>query len=686
MPKGRLSPILFMVTMMAVQTRGLSFVRRHRGWTIVFAGLVVLIVAALLFDWNWLRPMAEARMSAALGRTVSIGHLGVRLSRAPLVTLDRIAVANPPDFPPDSHLGEIDRLSFRIDLAKLLRGSVVIPELTIDHPVSRLERNPAGKPNWKLAGVGDGASSSPPPQIGQLTINDGHAHLNDPMLKSNVEMAIRTETGSDGVSQIVVQGKGTYAGAPTTINLRGGSLLSLRQADVRYPIDLRWDVGPTHILLKGAVDDPASFAGLDGMLDMRGGDLAQLYPLLGLAMPPSPPYRLKGKIAYAKRVVHFKDFAGTLGSSDLSGNLSVDTSGRKPRLDADLVSRKIVLADLAGFVGGTPGKADAPNATPQRKAAAEQDKASDRSLPTRRIDLEKLNAMNAHVTYRGKRIEADYLPLDDLTADLTLEDGRLRLPKLAFGVGKGTVALKVDIDSHANPPPVSVTADFRHLDLQRIMQKTKTFEGVGTIGGHADVVSRGSSVAEIMANGNGGITLVMSGGEISALLMEIAGLEVADALGVAATDKSAKFTIRCMVADSGLQTGIATIKTLVFDTTDTTLIGTGAIDFRDESLKMKVQAHPKDPSILTFHTPVDVGGTLKHPTVIPDPAVTSGRVAAMVGLGILLPGVGALIPTIELGLGKDSDCAGLIAAAKSAGPPPGEQKAAVPKAAPKPPQ
>jgi uncharacterized protein involved in outer membrane biogenesis len=666
------------VIAMTVSAQDVSFARRHLGWTITLGCLAILVVAALLFDWNWFRPLVEARFSAALGRAVTIDHLSVKLSRAPLVTFDHMVVANPPSFPPDTHLGEIDRLSFRVDLKNLLHGSVVIPELTIDHPVSRLERSPSGEPNWKLAGVADGNSSTAPPQIGRLTINDGHAHLTDPVIKSDLEMTLKTEDRPDGVSEVVLQGKGTYAGAPTTVTLRGGSLLTLRQADIRYPINLRWDVGPTHMRLTGTVDDPASFAGLDGMLDMSGPDLAKLYPMLGLAMPPSPPYHLKGKIAYADRVVRFTNFAGSLGSSDLNGTLSVDTKGDKPRLDGDLNSRRLVFADLAGFVGGAPGKPDAPNATPERKAVAEEDKASDKALPTKRIDLEKLNSMNAHVTYRGKRIQADYLPIDDLTADLALENGRLQLQPLNFGVGKGAMALKVDIDSHIDPPHVSVSTDFRNLDLQRIMQQTKAFEGFGTIGGHADVVSNGSSVAEIMAHGDGGITLVMAGGEISALLMELAGLEVAEALGVAVTDKNAKYKIRCMVADSDLHAGVLEIKTLVFDTTDTTLTGKGTIDFHDESLKLKIEPHPKDPSILTFRAPVNVSGTLKHPTAIPDPAVTAGRVAAMVGLGILLPGIGALIPTIELGLGKDSDCAGLIAAAKRADPVTGAQKQVVP--------
>jgi uncharacterized protein involved in outer membrane biogenesis len=255
--------------------------------------------------------------------------------------------------------------------------------------------------------------------------------------------------------------------------------------------------------LPGIVDKPTSFAGLDGTLDMSGPDLAKLYPILGIATPPTPSYHLKGKIAYADRVVRVTDFSGTLGSGDLNGTVSVDVKGDKPRLNGNLTSRRVVIADLAGFIGSTPGK-------------PEEAQAGDKVLPTRRIDVEKLNAMNARVTYRGMRIESEYVPVDNLRADLTLESGRLRLQPLDFGVGKGAMESKVDIDGHANPPHVSVDTDFRQLDLQRIMQQTKMFEGFGTFGGHAAVTSNGSSVAEIMVRGDGGITLAMAGSEISA--------------------------------------------------------------------------------------------------------------------------------------------------------------------------
>ena len=47
------------------------------------------------------------------------------------------------------------------------------------------------------------------------------------------------------------------------------------------------------------------------------------------------------------------------------------------------------------------------------------------------------------------------------------------------------------------------------------------------------------------------------------------------------------------------------------------------------------------------------------------PAVAAARAGAAVGLGVLLTPLAALLPTIELGIGEDGACAGLLRAARS---------------------
>jgi uncharacterized protein involved in outer membrane biogenesis len=656
-----------------------------------FLGLVVAlpVTVALFFEWDVLIPLVERYASASLGRPVHVGHLAVELAQQPRVIAERITLANPDDFPPDSTMASIERLAVRVDVMKLLNGDIDLPEIVVDRPVARLEPGKSGRRNWE--GLGAPSTPAPPPsepsaapRIGQLVINDGVVRLKEPRLKADLELNLRTAPGLQGGSpRVLVDGKGSYAGVPTKIAGEAGSLLSLQEQHVRYPVSFRWEVGPTRVKLTGTVDDPVRFNGLQGTLEMSGPDLAALYPLTGIPIPPSPPYALNGRVAFANNVVRFHDFHGTLGSSDLNGDLKVDIGGDKPRLEGELSSKQIVFADLAGFVGGAPGKADAPNATQERKAAAAADKASAQSLPDTPISLEKLNAIDARVRYRGQRVQADYLPLDDLTAELELQDGRLRMRPLGFGIGQGAIQLQLDIDGRAKPVRVAADAEFRNIDLKRVMAQTKLFEGAGTIGGRATLRGSGNSVARIVANGDGSLAVVMSGGEISALLIEIAGLDITETLGFATgvkTKDKNTHNIRCMVVDADLKQGVLATKALVFDTTDTNLLGRAKIDFHNEALDARIEPHPKDMSIMTFRTPINVGGTLKHPTVRPDPVWTGGRVAASIALGVLFTPLAALIPTIDLGLGKDSDCGALIAdarAAASSPPPPKVAKRAV---------
>jgi uncharacterized protein involved in outer membrane biogenesis len=205
------------------------------------------------------------------------------------------------------------------------------------------------------------------------------------------------------------------------------------------------------------------------------------------------------------------------------------------------------------------------------------------------------------------------------------------------------------------------------------MAQTKVFEGAGTIGGRASLRSTGDSLARMVANGDGNLALVMSGGEISAMLIEIAGLDVTETLGFATglkTKRKNTHNIRCMVVDADLKAGVLGTKALVFDTTDTNITGRAKIDFHNEALVARMEPHPKDVSILSFRAPIDVKGTLKHPTIRPDPVWTGGRIAASVALGVLATPLAALIPTIDLGLGEDANCGALIDEARIAALPP----------------
>ena len=632
---------------------------------ILAAGLLLTltIVISALFEWNWLKPMLEAQTSAAMGRPAHIANLRVDFHWLPVVHVEGFQVGNPPGFDgPD--LASIDDLAIEVEPWPLLRGRLVFPSVTATRPKVHAERRADGAANYviKPAGIGGGT----PPQIGALNIIDGHVRFIDALKKTDSELAVDTRPDPQGGEPtIVATGKGRYDGNPAVLNFRGGSLMSLRESLAPYALSFEGSIGDTKINLAGTVRNPATFDGANISLDLAGPSMSRLDAIIGIPIPPTPPYKVSGRFDIDGKTIRYRAFSGMVGDSDLSGDLEVDLGGARPHLRGKLTSKNVVLADLAGFIGAPPGRDEKGGVNAEHANIAAAAKSSGRLLPVQPINLAKLRSIDIDVTYAGQRIESDYTPLDNLSADLRIVDGQLQLNPLRFGMGQGEIRIDMKLDGRTDPAPSETRILFRNIDLKRIMQETKSLDGAGTIAGALNLKTTGNSIAAMLGRGDGQFQLFMGGGRFSTLLLEIIGLDATEALGfvLERTDKQA--IIRCMVADFALQQGVLNSRAIVFDTSDTIIFGKGSVNLRDESLNLVLEPHPKDLSILTLRSPLHITGPLRDPSVLPDLAQAGGRVAAAVVLGMLFTPLAALLPTIETGLGQDSDCKALVAAARS---------------------
>jgi AsmA family protein len=628
-----------------------------KGFGIALGVLVVLIVAIFLaWDWNWFKPLVERTASSAMGRPVTIERLNASLLHMTLEA-DGIAIGNPEGFAEGSRFGSIDRIMLTIDPRSIFRDQFHIPALIIDHPVGDLGRDKAGKANWEFGSSKPKQEnavekSKPPPLLGSVIINDGHVHIVDPKLKSDFRIDINTDQPKGGGEpQIVLDAKGTYVGEPINIHFRGGSLLSLRDAGKPYPIDLKADHGPTRVSVQGSVQDPSSFGGANVRVHLEGQDLSDLSNLIAVPLAPTPPYSLDGKLDYAKGRIHFDDFAGKVGDSDLSGNFRVDPGKDRPMVAVDMTSNNVDLKDLGGFIG-----ADTHNEKPQKSTL----------LPDNPINLDAIRNNDFDVKYRAKQIKGQSIPLDNLQAHLVIKDGVVKLDPLDFGVGVGKIASTVDLNARQNPPAMKAQVDLRQVDLRRIMQSTKVFQGAGLIGGHAVLEGHGVSLAQMLGTSNGDIKFFMSDGDMSALLVDLAGLDFGNSL-LSALGLPQKAALRCMVSDFGVKDGVMNTRLFLIDTTEANVIGSGTVNLRDERIDYRIETAPKRASIGSAAAPINVTGPFKSPSIRPDAAALGARGAAAAVLGTLLTPLGALIPTIQLGLGKDNDCGALVQAVRSTG-------------------
>jgi uncharacterized protein involved in outer membrane biogenesis len=630
-----------------------------RGFRLLaWIGVPVLAVVLLIafWSWAWFIPLVERQASAALGRPVTVGGLGVDLGRVTGITLTDLVVKNPEGFAPaEPPLATVPRLVVQLDVMEFIRHRrIVIPDIAVERPSLRLLADAEGRNNYTFDfGAPEGETAAPAdpaaePAIGALRIQDGQAHVTLAKLRADMQLRIGTEEPPGEQPRIRVAAEGRYANQPITGTLLGGAVLSLRDAANPWPVQLDLANGPTKVSLKGTVQNPLKFAGADLRLELSGPDMALLTPLTGVPVPPTPAYRVAGRLDYAESHIRFTGMEGKVGRSDLNGDIRVDPRPARPVVTADLQSRQVDLDDLAGFIGADPGD----------KPAAARSGRRGRVLPDDPVNLPKLEAADIHLTYKGARILGRAMPLDDLQVKLDIENGAIALHPLRFGVNGGKIEGNFDFTPVARGGlRAKGEIQFQRVDVSRLLGVTNVAEGQGRLGGKAVIDTQGASLAQMLGQGNGSLSLAFSGGNLSALLVDISGLRLGNAI-LSALGLPTRTQVQCFVADMALRRGVLSTRTVLLDTDDALVSGMGDIDLGEEKLNYALRTEAKHFSIGDLPTDIQIRGTFANPAVRPEMLELGARAGAAVGLGIIALPL-ALLPTIQFGIGEDNRCENL---------------------------
>ena len=632
--------------------------RRHP-W-LAFLGVLAaaLAVLILLWDWNWFKRPIERYVQAKTGRELHIdGNLDVDLGRMTRVSADGLRFGNAA-WSKEKEMAKTDRIAFAFALwPAVFQRDFRVPELRLTNPDVLLETGPDGIGNW-VFDLED--SRGKQPELRSLWIHGGQLRFVDAKGKTDIDIDVDSEAPGQGDSgpPIVVNGKGHWKGNAFTLQGRGESPLDLRNPDEPYRIDVRATAGPTSAHASGTLLDPLRMRGFDLKLSLAGQNLDDLYPLLGLALPPTPPYSLNGRFTRevnspTSSTWKYDGLSGKVGDSDLAGFAHFTTGKPHPRLDADLRSKRLDLDDLAGFIGGAPKATGGEKTNPELAAKAAQQQASGKLFPRDEFRLEKLRSMDANVRLRAARINTQTLPVDDMDASMKLEAGVMTLAPLDFGVADGDIRSTIRMEAREGSV-IRTRADIsaKGLTLGKLMPKVKLGQNaIGSLGGDIKVDTTGNSIARMLGNADGEADAGMGRGSISKLLMEMAAIDIAGILKFKLTGDR-QLPIRCAFGDFGIKDGVMTTRALAFDTDDTVITGSGTISLRDERFDLTLKPKTRRFSPLSLRSPLYVQGSFTDPSIRPDYKRIGLRAAAAAVLATVTAPAAALAATTDLGDAK----------------------------------
>ena len=162
--------------------------------------------------------------------------------------------------------------------------------------------------------------------------------------------------------------------------------------------------GDTRARFDGTVV-PNRLDNVDGSLTLQGRDLSQLYPIVPVPFPWTPPYRLSGQLKHVGKVWTFRDFTGKVGDSDLAGSFALDVSRSRNRLPTPISCRRASITRTWADSWACRRRDEPPSArtAAQNKEAAKRE-LSERVLPTRPYDVDKFRVVDAKSALQGQAV------------------------------------------------------------------------------------------------------------------------------------------------------------------------------------------------------------------------------------------------------------------------------------------
>lgn len=649
--------------------------RRARiGFSVAAVFIVALVALLLIFDWNWLRGPVGAAASVRLGRTVEIvGDLKVHpWSLSPAAEAYDVRIAQPAWVKNNADMARIGRLAVQIEIAPLFAGRTVLPRLEVTRPRLELVRLPDGRANWAFGGKGGGKGMKLP-AIRRFIITDGRINLIDRQRGARFSGTVYTDETAGGADRGVfaLRGEGRLNGARFLASVTGDPLLNV-SPDRPWPFRADVRAGATRIQANARIVKPFDLGRFEGSATVTGADLNDLYGLTGLVLPNTPPYSVSGQITRRGTLYRLEKATGRIGDSDLSGDLSVETRGVRPFLNADLRSRRLDFDDLGSLFGGAPATRRGETASPEQAAIAGRLQKAARLFPDASLQVERIRAMDAKVTYRAETVNAPGLPLSKVALALNLKDGVLTGDPVALTFSRGSIGGLVRLDARGEQPRTDI-------DLRLTGARLEDWIKFGAVGGQpaveGQIVARarltgyGNSVRKAAASADGTLTIVSPRGEIRQAFAELLGVNVFKGLYLLLSEDPRQTAIRCAVADFRVKDGIARSNRIIVDTGVVLVTGSGTINLKTERLNLMFEGESKKPRLLRLFIPIRVDGPLMKPgaTLKTGNAVAQGGVA--VALATLLSPLAAILPFVEAGLAEDANCAALVAEGRAKGAP-----------------
>jgi uncharacterized protein involved in outer membrane biogenesis len=620
---------------------------------VVVGGAAAMFAILQSVDFNSYKDLVASQVKAATGRDLVLaGDVKVAVSLIPHLEIDQVSFRNA-DWGSEPQMLKLDKLEADVALIPLLSSQIEIRQIRLIGADILLETNKDGLGNWVMGTPSSGGSSAPLPQISQVAIENATLRWHNGVTGNTRVFAIDklTMAPTDAIGNLAIAVDGKVDTLPVSLKGITGTLANFTKGPL--PINATGQIAGGDLAIKGEVEDPASLQGLNLELTLAGKAASDLGALLGAKLPPLGAYQLRTKINNPDHKLVLDGLSGKVGNTDFTGHIEVDPAKTPVAVNVALASSHFDLADFG--------------IKPEAKKSAPP--SDGKVFSNQPWDFTALQSVDGQFKLNAQQAIFGSTTLENLAGEGTLEAGSLKVTALTAGLGDGTLGLAANVNSAAKPATIEARLKANNVDGAPLLDAMGMGGAVtaGRLNAEVALQGPGTSLRDLMAGWNGGFHLEMGNGAINNDFARLMFADLFQLVTFGGTADAAK--VNCMVTDFTAVDGIAGAKSLVLDTPGVTVIGSGDVNLRDETLHLHFDSNSKQTNLANLAVPIDVGGTLAHPSVSPDALGAVGNTADFAARTANMATFGALASLTGVGAGGgpgDNPCIGAAAAGAKA--------------------
>ncbi|MGB5174222.1 MAG: AsmA-like C-terminal region-containing protein [Thermoanaerobaculia bacterium] len=381
----------------------------------------------------------------------------------------------------------------------------------------------------------------------------------------------------------------------------------------QIPVELSLQTGDVRLETRGDLKLPALAKNIDLGFTLTADRISSFEPFLGHRISEVGPVAATGDLTIRPDSYSLGDLSLEVGQSDVNGKASLDLTGARPRIAADLSSRRIHLAELLAHAWA-PEEDQGETAEGSARSDDDSDEEEVESW-LEKLESSKLASMDLDLNLQADDIYWGGEHGGGGQIRAMMEEGRLSVGPFNLALSDGSVGGQVSLLSQDGFVDADVGLEVDSVEYGPILSYFDPMaKGTGELDLQTELRTSSVPVEQVVAGASGGFRFAVFPRDIDTTLLDLWGAGLFRSM-FSVVDPTDESVLNCMAGDFSIADGKMTVNNFWFDTSRIRARGKGSIDLETMTVDMTLRPRPKKRTFLTLATPAKITGPIEDPSI-----------------------------------------------------------------------